>query len=70
MSKDAVKIMHQYLTSEHGFSVSWPRFITPVMAPRKDLDIINRKAIEIFTTELEVIRAQGVVKLGLWEWSR
>ena len=24
MSKEAVKIMHQDLTSEHGFSVSWP----------------------------------------------
>ena len=33
MSKEAQRIMHQNLTSEDGFSVSWPRFIAPVLGP-------------------------------------
>ncbi|KAI1084146.1 cytochrome P450 [Whalleya microplaca] len=43
MSKKGVKILHRDLTSEHGFSVSWPKYVTPVIGPGKDLDAINRK---------------------------
>lgn len=70
ISKEAIKIMHEDLTSEHGFSVGWPRYITPVMGPGKDLDAINRKSIEVLSDELEAIRTQGTVRVGLWEWSR
>ncbi|KAI1770808.1 cytochrome P450 [Hypoxylon cercidicola] len=69
MSKEAVRIMHKDLTSEHGFSVSWPKYITPVMSPGKDLDELSRKAIEVFVGELEKIKAQGTVKTGLWQWT-
>lgn len=69
MSKEAVKIMHKDLTSEHGFSVSWPKYIAPVMSPGKDLDELSRKAIEIFLEELGNLRAQGTVRAGLWGWT-
>jgi hypothetical protein len=70
MSKEAVSIMHQDLTSEHSFSLSWPRFILPAMNPGNDLDAINRRAVEVLANELEVLRAKGPVKLGLSQWSR
>ncbi|KAI1073420.1 cytochrome P450 [Whalleya microplaca] len=69
MSKQAVEIMHKDLQSEHGFSVSWPKYITPVMAPGKDLDQLSRKVIEVFVGELDKLRAQGTVKTGLWQWT-
>ncbi|KAI1414862.1 cytochrome P450 [Hypoxylon sp. FL1857] len=69
MSKGAVEIMHKDLTSEHGFSVSWPKYITPVMSPGKDLDELSRKAIEVFVTELGKLKSQGTVKTGLWQWT-
>ncbi|KAI0121937.1 cytochrome P450 [Daldinia grandis] len=70
MSKEAVKIMHQDLTSEEGFSISWPKYIAPVMGPGEDLDAINRRSIEVFSTDMERLRAQGAVQVGLWQWSR
>jgi hypothetical protein len=70
MSKEAVSIMHQDLTSEHSFSVGWPRFILPAMNPGNDLDAINRRAVEVLADELEVLRAKAPVKLGLSQWSR
>jgi hypothetical protein len=70
MSKNGIKILHQDLTSEEGFSVSWPKDIVPVMGPGKDLDAINRKSIEIFAADMDELRAQGTVKVGLWQWSR
>ncbi|KAI1108697.1 cytochrome P450 [Nemania sp. NC0429] len=70
MSKEAVKVMHDNITSEHGFSVSWPRFIMPAMSPGKDLDTMNRTAITVFAAETEKPRAQGAVAVGLGEWSR
>ncbi|KAI1630816.1 cytochrome P450 [Biscogniauxia mediterranea] len=69
MSKGALEIMHKDLTSEHGFSVSWPKYITPVMSPGKDLDELSKNAIEIFGDELEKLSAQGTVKTGLWQWT-
>ena len=62
--------MHQDLQSEHGFSVSWPRFIMSAMGPGKDLDAINRKSIEVFADDMEKLRAPGPVTVGLWQWSR
>jgi len=70
MSKKGIEILHQDLTSEDGFSVSWPKFILPVMGPGKDLDAINRKAIEIFAADMQDLSAQRTVKVGLWQWSR
>ncbi|KAL2016802.1 hypothetical protein VTK56DRAFT_2971 [Thermocarpiscus australiensis] len=70
MSKAAVEIMKRDLTSDHGFSTSWPKYIMPSMAPGPDLDAINRRSIEIFAGEMEKLRAQGTAKVGLWEWSR
>ncbi|KAF2868228.1 cytochrome P450 [Massariosphaeria phaeospora] len=70
MSKEAVKIMHQDLTSEHGFSVSWPRFIVPAMAPGKHLDAMNRRSVEVFADEMKTFKAQRTVRLGLSQWSR
>ncbi|KAL7628400.1 hypothetical protein AAE478_002602 [Parahypoxylon ruwenzoriense] len=69
MSKEAVEIMHKDLMSEHGFSVSWPKYITPVMSPGKDLDELSRKAIEIFVEGLGKLSSRGTVKTGLWEWT-
>lgn len=69
MRKEVVEIMHRDLTSEHGFSVSWPKYITPVMGPGKDLDVLSRRAIEIFAEELERLRAPGTAKTGLWKWT-
>ncbi|KAM0810028.1 putative Cytochrome P450 [Seiridium cardinale] len=70
MSKEAVRVMHQDLTSEHGFSVSWPTFITPVMGPGEDLDAINRRSVDVFADEMRTLKAQGTVRLGLSQWSR
>ncbi|KAH7085705.1 cytochrome P450 [Paraphoma chrysanthemicola] len=70
MSKEAVKIMHDDLTSEHGFSVSWPRYIIPAMSPGKDLDAMNRRAVEVLAEEMEKLNAHGTVKRGLSKWSR
>lgn len=70
MSKEAVEVMHRDLTDEKSFSVSWPRFITPVMGPGQELDAINRKAIEVFAAEMGKLRGQGTTKVGLWQWTR
>ncbi|OTB18120.1 hypothetical protein K445DRAFT_314939 [Daldinia sp. EC12] len=70
MSKEAVKVMHQNLQSEDGFSISWTKYITPVMGPGEDLNAINRKSIDVFSADMEKLRAQGTVKVDLWQWSR
>ncbi|KAH3962153.1 hypothetical protein HBI56_180410 [Parastagonospora nodorum] len=70
ISKEAVKIMHQDLTSEHGFSIGWPRYIIPAMSARKDLDAINRRSVEVLADEVEEPQAKGVVRLELSQWSR
>ncbi|KAF2832521.1 cytochrome P450 [Ophiobolus disseminans] len=70
MSKEAVRIMHEDLTSEHSFSVSWPRYILPAMGPGKDLDAINRRSVEVLADEMEALRANNIVRLGLSQWSR
>lgn len=70
MSKESVKLMHDDLTSEHGFSLSWPKYNTTAMGPGKGLDAINRRAIEVFSNDMESLRAEGNVKVGLWQWSR
>lgn len=70
MSKEALEIMHQDLTSEHGFSVSWPKYIIPAMGPGSDLDAVNRKAIEVIASEIEKMKGKGTIKVKLREWSR
>ena len=70
ISKEGSKIMRENLQSDHGFCPSWPKYIMGVMGPGRDLDAINRKAIKVFSANMEELRAEGVVKVGLWEWSR
>lgn len=70
MSKDAVEIMHQNLTDEHGFSLSWPRYIAPAMSPGEDLDRMSRNAIELIVKDLAKIKSSGAsVTTGLWQWT-
>ncbi|KAK4247613.1 cytochrome P450 [Corynascus novoguineensis] len=81
MSRGALEVMKRDLTSEHGFSLSWPKHIMPAMAPGPDLDAINRRAIEIYVDEMARLRAQTAqggtettanpkLVVGLREWSR
>jgi cytochrome P450 len=70
MSKPALEVMKRDLTSEHGFSTSWPKYIMPAMAPGPDLDAINRRAIEVYVAEMATLRTRGTTKVGLAEWSR
>lgn len=70
ISNEGVKMMHQDLQSDHGFSNSWPKFIMSAMGPGKDLDATNRKAIGVFAAEVEKLRTGKPVTVGLREWSR
>jgi cytochrome P450 len=74
MSREAVEVMKRDLTSEHGFSASWPKYIMPAMAPGPDLDAINRRSIEVYAEEMDRLRVQATggkgVRVGLWEWTR
>lgn len=70
MSKEAVKIMHDDLMSEHGFNLSWPKHVMSAMGPGKDLDAIDRRAIEVIAGDMEALRAGAAVKVGLWQWTR
>lgn len=70
MSKSAVEIMHQDLTDEHSFSVSWPKFIVPIMSPGENLDLMSRRAIEVIAKDLSKVRSSGgSVTMGLWQWT-
>ncbi|KAK8080329.1 cytochrome P450 [Apiospora hydei] len=67
MSKEAQEIMHRDLMSEHSFSVSWPIFTAPAIAPGKDLDMTSRRFVETLSAQLDPMRAQGCpVKVGLY----
>jgi hypothetical protein len=70
MSKHAVEVMHQNLTHEDSFSVSWPRYIIPAMSPGRDLDEINKRSIDIIAAESLRLRAQGKTTVDLFVWSR
>lgn len=70
ISKEGLEILHRDLTSEHGFSVSWPKYIMPAMGPGEDLNAINRRSIEVFSADMEKLRAHGTKRVGLWKWSR
>jgi len=62
--------MHQDLTSEEGFNLSWPKYMVTAMGPGKDLDAINRRSIEMLAANMEKLKAGGNVRVALWEWSR
>ncbi|KAH7329689.1 cytochrome P450 [Stachybotrys elegans] len=68
MSKEALDIMHKDLSSDAGFSISWPRFIMSAMGPGKDLDAINRAAINVISAKTSILHTKGPIALG--EWSR
>lgn len=70
ISKESVKLMRDDLTNEDGFSLSWPKYVMLAMSPGKDLDDMNRIAIEVFSNQSEILRASGPVKVGLWQWTR
>ncbi|KAJ0109492.1 cytochrome p450 oxidoreductase [Diaporthe amygdali] len=70
LSKEGNEILHRDLTSEHGFSPSWPKYIMSAMGPGKDLDSINRASVEVFAEDMDKLRANGTTKTGLWEWAR
>ncbi|KAK8078435.1 cytochrome P450 [Apiospora saccharicola] len=71
MSEHSARVMNHDLKNEEGFSISWPRYIAPSLAPgSKDLDAINRKSVEVFSAELARQRAQGPKTTGLVEWSK
>ncbi|KAK7920215.1 cytochrome P450 [Apiospora marii] len=70
MSKHSARVMNHELTNEEGFSVSWPRYIAPSLAPGNDLDAIDKKSVEIFAAELAKQRAKGPATTGLVEWSK
>lgn len=68
MSKRALGIMGHDLTNENAFSISWPRYIAPALAPGPELDAINKKAAELFASKLT--NHTGTFKTGLREWSQ
>jgi hypothetical protein len=70
MSKEGVDLMHKDLTSDEGFTLSWPRLITSVMGPGTDLDNVNKKAVEVFAHEVSKFREKGMSRVGLWRWTR
>ena len=71
LSKEGNELLQRDLTSEHGFSNTWPKYIKSAMGPGKDLDAINRKSIEIFSEDMDNLRAQEApIGTGLWEWAR
>lgn len=71
LSKEGNEMLHRDLTSEHGFSLTWPKYIMSAMGPGKDLDSINRRSVEIFSEDMDRLRAKGVpIRTGLWEWAR
>lgn len=66
LSKEGNEMLHRDLTSEHGFSLTWPRYIMSAMGPRRDLDDINRKSVEIFARDRYQLKAIGApIKTGL-----
>ncbi|CAN8104370.1 unnamed protein product [Discula destructiva] len=70
LSEKSVKMMHDDLTSEEGFSLSWPKHMMSSMSPGADLDAMNRRAIEVISNDMKASRTEGSVKVGLWQWSR
>lgn len=71
LSKEGNEMLHRDLTSEHGFSLTWPKYIMSAMGPGEDLDSINRKSVEIFSEDMDRLRAEGApIRTGLWEWAR
>lgn len=70
LSKEAVKLMHDDLTSDDSFSLSWPKYVMSAMSPGHDLDSMNRTAIEVFASQTETLRTSTSVKVGLWQWTR
>lgn len=71
LSKEGNELLHRDLCSEHGFSLTWPKYIMSAMGPGKDLDSINRKSVEIFSEDMDRLRAkEAPVRTGLWEWAR
>lgn len=71
LSKEGNEMLHRDLTSEHGFILTWPKYVMSVMGPGKDLDSINRKSVEIFSEDMDHLRAKGApIRTGLWEWAR
>ncbi|KAI0143564.1 cytochrome P450 [Xylariaceae sp. FL1272] len=70
MSKRAIRIMTHDLANEKGFSISWPKYIAPSLAPGPELDAINKRSAEVLSTEMTRQRVEGTVRSGLRAWSQ
>jgi cytochrome P450 len=74
MSKDAVRILNQNLTTDQSFNASWPKLIMPMMAPGQDLDTLSRTSIDVLIDCVEDLKASqrqgGAAVCGLWHWTR
>lgn len=71
ISKQGNEILHRDLTSEHGFSLTWPKYVLSAMGPGKELDSINRRSIEVFAQNMDELRAKGTaIRTGLLKWAR
>lgn len=62
-------MIHDDLADENGFLLSAMKHITSAMAPGKELDAMNRRAVELLSEEVENVRENGITKVGLWQWS-
>ncbi|KAI1758898.1 hypothetical protein GGR53DRAFT_192931 [Hypoxylon sp. FL1150] len=70
ISKEGLKILYWDLTSEHGSGASWSEYIMPALGPAEDLNSIDKRSVEVFSADLEKLRARGVTQVGLWKRSR
>lgn len=71
ISKEGNELLHRDLTSEHGFINTSRNSSMSAMGPGKELDSINRDAIELFAQDMDGLRANGIpTRTGLWEWAR
>lgn len=71
LSKEGNELLARDVTSEYGFSPSWPKYIMSAMGAGEELDSMNRTAIELFAQEMDRLRADGAVtRIGLWQWAR
>lgn len=71
ISKQGKELLHRDLTSEHGLSLTWPKYVMSAMGPGKELDSINRKSIEVFAQDMDKLRTKGTaIRTGLLQWAR
>jgi hypothetical protein len=70
MSKSSIEVMKTDLAKDHGFAISWPVQIKPLMGPGETLDVINRNAVAILSADVAKLQAGGPTTLRFWDWTR